>query len=289
MENNPVLQKKEAEFFHLQQDAITPHHTYEEELLFYDLVKAGDPASLDQLEYLRRNHAARQFSGNPLRNEQYLFAIIAALLARSCMESGMPQDEAYRLSDIYIQQADLCATAQEVARLASEMAGEYTHRMQQRRRASYSRIVQRCIDYIHAHLYTHIAVQELSAHIGRSPAYLSTRFKRETGASLTDYICGKRIEISRFLLLHTEYTSQEIGDCLLFSSNSYFIKVFKKQTGCTPKQYREKHRYAHDAFSLTPPQSSAPEDNASPTSFENASIARASFAGRNTPGPRYRE
>ncbi|MBP3759906.1 MAG: AraC family transcriptional regulator, partial [Ruminococcus sp.] len=43
------------------------------------------------------------------------------------------------------------------------------------------------------------------------------------------------------LLLFTEYTDPEISNMLGFSSQSYFIKIFKKYMNITPKQYKKKY------------------------------------------------
>lgn len=240
------LQKKETEFMLAQQNDALPHRTYKEELLFFKLVKAGDPAALEQLECIRQNIARAQLSCNPLRNEQYVFTIIAALLARICIEGNMPLDEAYRLSDIYIQYADTCAHVEEVIALTTEMVAEYTKRMSLRHSAAYSRVVQLCLNYIHAHLQTHITVDALSQQVDRNPTYLSMQFKKETGVSISEYISNRRIEASCLLLMHSNCSTQEIGDSLAFSSNSHFIKVFKKWMGCTPKQYRDRYFQRHE-------------------------------------------
>lgn len=237
----PLLQKKEMRLLLAQQDDAVPHHTYKEERLFYDLVKAGNPAALQQLAYIRQNRSIGHLSDDPLRNEQYIFTIIAALLARICIEENMPMDEAYRLSDIYIQYADTCPNAEEVAALTTEMVSEYTKRMASRCNAAHSRAVRLCLDYIHTHLQSRITVDALSKQVGRNPSYLSIQFKKELGISISDYISRKRIEASRLLLLYSDQSTQAIGDSLAFSSNSHFIKVFKKWTGCTPKQYRDKY------------------------------------------------
>lgn len=259
MQTKRFLPKKKVNLLLPQPEEDAPPHIYEEELLFCDLVKAGNAAALQQFEHIRNLRAVDYLSKDPLRNEQYNFAILAALLARACIGGGMSQDEAYRLSDIYIRRADAGAAANEVATLAAEMTVEFTRRMGQRQKAAYSRVVQRCVDYIHTHLYTHITVRLLGTQVGRSASYLSTLFKRETGYAPSDYICRKRIELSRSLLLHSEYTSQEVGDCLLFSSNSHFIKMFKKYTGCTPKQYREGHLCSYTAYPAPPAKRPAKE------------------------------
>ncbi len=43
------------------------------------------------------------------------------------------------------------------------------------------------------------------------------------------------------MLKYSDYTYAEISSFLNFSSQSHFIRVFKKQKGITPRQYREKY------------------------------------------------
>ena len=44
------------------------------------------------------------------------------------------------------------------------------------------------------------------------------------------------------LLEHSDYSLGEISTYLNFSSQSYFISIFKRYTGITPRQYRKMHR-----------------------------------------------
>ena len=51
----------------------------------------------------------------------------------------------------------------------------------------------------------------------------------------------RKIETAKNMLVHSEFTSAEISDYLAFSSQSYFIRAFKKLTGMTPLEYQKKY------------------------------------------------
>jgi AraC-like DNA-binding protein len=57
--------------------------------------------------------------------------------------------------------------------------------------------------------------------------------------SLTNYVNQKRMELAANLLSHSDKQIQEIADACGILDANYFIKLFKKQYGITPSQYRD--------------------------------------------------
>ena len=71
-----------------------------------------------------------------------------------------------------------------------------------------------------------------------TPAYFSAFFIREVGIGFNEYITGLRVEQAKELL---EQTNKKVSDIAVqcgFRSSSYFIVVFRKQTGMSPKEYQ---------------------------------------------------
>ena len=78
----------------------------------------------------------------------------------------------------------------------------------------------------------------IAAKLNVNSSYLSSLFRREYGCTLTEYVNRERIDRGLYLLQRTEKTVQEIAAECGFQDVNYFIKLFKKQTGCTPNRYR---------------------------------------------------
>jgi len=78
-----------------------------------------------------------------------------------------------------------------------------------------------------------------------SPGYFGDLIKKETGKTAQEYIQLKVIGLSKQILLGTNQTVSQIADTLGFQYPQHFIRMFKKQTGRTPKEYRLARR--HDA------------------------------------------
>ena len=227
--------------FIMREDNII-HAPYGPEFDFYVSVKSGDIGKVTKLSEnaFTDKIGLGQLSENPLRNIRYHFIITVAMVARYCIEGGMEHEAAYRLSDFYIQQADQCTAIDQISRLHSIMTIDYTKRMNALKKDNInSRPIVKCIDYIYKNLNTRITVVMLADYTGLHPSYLSKLFKKETGTSVSMYIQKRKIETAQNMLKYSDYTPAQIASILAFPTQSYFIEVFKRRVGMTPKRYQE--------------------------------------------------
>ena len=81
-------------------------------------------------------------------------------------------------------------------------------------------------------------LDDLADEVGIAPGYLSRLFKKETGMSVSEYITVKKVETAANMLKYAEYTPSQIANILAFSSQSYFVSVFKRYMGSTPGKYK---------------------------------------------------
>ncbi len=87
-----------------------------------------------------------------------------------------------------------------------------------------------------------LTVELIASRIHLSTNYLRNIFKEHMGVSLSKYITDKKIQYACRVLEETEDSIQSICERLDFTSPNYFYTYFKKNTGMTPNQYRERHR-----------------------------------------------
>lgn len=70
--------------------------------------------------------------------------------------------------------------------------------------------------------------------------YLLRLYKKETGRSPLDYLLDVRIQKAKeFLMQPGKYKVYEISELVGYSDYAYFSKIFKKQTGMTPKHFQK--------------------------------------------------
>lgn len=82
--------------------------------------------------------------------------------------------------------------------------------------------------------------EEIAASFGYHPYYLSRLMKAATGKSLKQYLLYYRIEKAKQLLAELDCEVSEIAWRCGFGTSAYFIKMFKAETGVTPRKYKEK-------------------------------------------------
>lgn len=92
--------------------------------------------------------------------------------------------------------------------------------------------------YIDEHLDSPIAMQDLANLVHFHPQYLSLYFKTMLGIPPMAYINRKRIEKAKRLLANGELTITEIASEIGWEGY-YFSRLFKQQTGLSPRAYRK--------------------------------------------------
>lgn len=95
-------------------------------------------------------------------------------------------------------------------------------------------------DYLKAHYYTHVTLDDLSEKFKMNKFSLCKKFRRETGYSVVDFLTQIRVNHSRDLLENSLMKMDEITSKVGFESVAYFSRVFKKYTGTSPTAYRKK-------------------------------------------------
>lgn len=103
----------------------------------------------------------------------------------------------------------------------------------------HSDTIHRIMEFIKANYARKLSLEQIAASVHLSPSHISGLFRKETGQTLSAYISFVRIEKSKQLLKTTELSIADIAALCGFEEQSYFSRVFRKQTGMSPKHYRD--------------------------------------------------
>lgn len=100
-----------------------------------------------------------------------------------------------------------------------------------------SRLVENVTEYIRQNLDRRLTLNEVAAAFNFSPNYLSQLFARYAERGFVETITHEKIALARTLLSEGSWKIYEIAEKLGYESAFYFSKVFKKETGMSPREY----------------------------------------------------
>ena len=101
-----------------------------------------------------------------------------------------------------------------------------------------SPVVHQTLQYILYNFRKKISMQELGDRAHISPNHLALLFKQATGTTCIQLIADLRLQYALKLLENPNLNIETISEQAGFSATSYFISVFRKQYGITPKEYQ---------------------------------------------------
>ncbi|RME45932.1 MAG: helix-turn-helix domain-containing protein [Chloroflexi bacterium] len=106
-------------------------------------------------------------------------------------------------------------------------------------------LISQATTYIHRHYAEAITRGEIAAYVGVSETYLTRVFRKELGESLWQYITRYRVSQAKQLLQHSARSISDIAGAVGYNDAAYFSNVFKKETGLSPREFREQARRAY--------------------------------------------
>lgn len=222
------------------------HTTYREESKRFHLLMQGNPKAVEESDRMCDANIQGKLSNDPIRNMRYLVIVNTGLASRYVIESGVPQEQVYAVSDLYIQKADVTNSIDELKNINHDVWKTYVRMVQEHKNEkNYSKPIMFCLDYIDTHFNEKITLASLAEMVNLSPYYLAVLFKKEKGETFGTYLTHQRVSVAKALLSRTEYTYSQIAYSLGFCSQSHFIKSFKNETGLTPKIYRMQYYNAN--------------------------------------------
>ncbi len=101
--------------------------------------------------------------------------------------------------------------------------------------------VSRACKYIQENFYKELSLDDVSKEVNVSPYYFSKLFKEEVGENFIEYLTALRINNAKELLRRPVLSIREAGMQSGYADPNYFSRIFKKQTGMTPREYREQN------------------------------------------------
>lgn len=164
---------------------------------------------------------------------------LAVVISRAAIDGGADSNSVYQLNPQYISDFFALDTIEDVCFALAKILRRFSEETFNLTKVKHIDLLSKAISYIRANYMHKITLEDVAEHVFLSPSYLSKIFKDELGTNFNGYLTTVRVEKSRVLLLSEELSIAEIAELSGFFDQSYFNKVFKRETGVTPKKYRE--------------------------------------------------
>lgn len=219
------------------------HYRTETEIL--RIVEEGNVRyNRENLNFLKLSgNIDRKIGGDTefLRRAKNTVLVFVTLCSRTAIRGGLSPENAFHMCDQYIDLAERAENISKLTEISHKMFDDFVRQVHRVKVSSGSGMSPQIIDacsYITLHAAERIDIHQLALRAGYADYYFSTKFKKETGKSIRDYIMEQKILLAQELL---KDTSLKIGDITLrlgFESQSHLSEVFLRQTGMTPSKWR---------------------------------------------------
>lgn len=239
MQNSFFFPKDTVLFPEISENATVhiPDHSQEApEEEFSRLLLAGNPVSCSDFLKNLYTFYFRNPTILPNQAKDLYYKLFIAL--EDCRKQQQIPAQAPESWDI-VDTLEHCFSYQELHQFMAEQTDAYLSALQNA--VPENPTIYLIKDYISKHYMNEtLSVKDISAHVYLSTSYVCTFFKNETNQTLNQYLTEYRMEKAKQLLNDPRYKIADISSKVGYSDGNYFGKSFKKYTGVSPSEYREK-------------------------------------------------
>ena len=231
-----------------KRENLERHNSYAHEQREMGSIEAGDPEGLKSSWEDEYAGSLARISEDPFQNGKYLSMIVVALASRAAIRGGVLPEQAFTAADVYLRKVDTVRNPYHLDTIVKDAEYSFAQMVKAAKEvtpatpdAADDPLLRQCREYVFLHLHEKLTVREIAGQIGVHPNYLSTHFAQREGISLYQFILREKVRLAQTLLIYSDYGYEEIASYLGFASQSHLGSTFKRLTGMTPRQYRDKY------------------------------------------------
>ncbi|SHE90262.1 two-component system, response regulator YesN [Caldanaerobius fijiensis DSM 17918] len=207
-----------------------------EEQLVMSIKKADIDSALRVLDEIWQSFTEKNLAVDIIK--RWCIELIA-LITRSLVELGENPDIFFKNTDPWsiIKKLETIDDTRAWIQNIIEAVTEY---IALKRKSKNKKIVEKALEIIEKeYANKNLTLNDIATKLYITPNYLSYLFKSETGENFTEYLTKIRIDKAKELLKNLEFKIYEIADAVGYADPHHFSRVFKRQEGITPAEYRD--------------------------------------------------
>lgn len=166
---------------------------------------------------------------------------LLVLISRTAINHGAESNVMLQMSHDYLQIIPQISSMEELSAWLAKAMNRFMDYLFGYSDAKHADIIFKAMHYIREHFSEKISLEDVAKYVYLSPTYFSRIFRQETGETFNSYLNKIRIDYSKKLLLDPAIKLIDVSLMSGFDDQSYFTKVFKRNVGVSPMQYRKKN------------------------------------------------
>jgi two-component system response regulator YesN len=179
------------------------------------------------------------FAGGNLDTIRIKLFELIAFLSRAAVDAGAPLREVNRITRESFEICDESTDFERLCFLTTRAMGEFIDTVYENRQNKKTSLhLTKAIEYIMNHYTEELTLAGVAGAVFVSEYYLSHLFRKEMNTTFSDYVSRVRIEKAKDLLRDTNVQIWEVAEQAGFNDPNYFAKIFKKNSGVSPKEYQ---------------------------------------------------
>ncbi|MTI55364.1 PocR ligand-binding domain-containing protein [Geosporobacter ferrireducens] len=165
---------------------------------------------------------------------------LGVILSRASVEGGADSNQALGISTEFLQDVSRFDSIEEIDLAAVKALERYLQAVQRNNKVKNRLAIQEIKKFIRNNAHKNLALEEIAASVYLSPYYVSRIFRENQNMTVMDYVTKVKVEEAKKLLRDPQYQIDDIAEKLGYCDGSYFSKVFRRNEGMSPTQFRHK-------------------------------------------------
>jgi len=225
-------------------DNCSQNYPIEGERQFQEYIRTGNkPAAQNLLSELLAHIYTH--AGNDITQIKSRVQELLVLMSRAAIDGGADVDEILNLCQRYAREVDSLNRIESLNRWIGAILNKFISFAFDFHNIKHQNVIFKTNAYIKEHLMEKISLDQVAEQVYLSKSYFCRIIKEELGCTFTEYVNRIRVDRSKSLLRNTGMPIAEIACAVGFDDQSYYTRIFKKQTGLAPGKYREQSIKKH--------------------------------------------
>ena len=164
---------------------------------------------------------------------------LIVVISRAAVEGGASLNKLLGLNYGFISELSSLNAIEDICMWIVKVLDVFMDTVYESRDIKNSKVLSDALSYIREHYRENLTLDLVSKNVYISSYYLSHLFKEELDITFVEYLTKIRIEMAKKRLKNQDLSIMDIASEVGYDDSSYFSKVFKRNTGLSPSQYRK--------------------------------------------------